>query len=327
MTRLGLAGAATHRRNRHRCQMPATRLTHLHPAHRLLGAPHPLLRRIGLVVHPTRDVGDVVGAIAGWARRHSVTVVAASGAERALPPGIDPVPATSLARTSGMLLSIGGDGTMLTAMGLSAPHGTPVLGIHLGRVGYLAEVEVPFLEAALDAIAHGRYGVEVRRALEVHDSVEGPAMAFNDIVLRRPSGARSAAITLAIDGEPFARCDGDGVVVATATGSTAYSLSAGGPIVSPQLTSTVVTPLAPHTGLKRPLVLSAAEPVELAVLDDSPPLSVEIDGRERAGVAPGATVRIRQSAVCVRLVRLGGLRFPVRVSRVLGTDAAIAPAS
>jgi NAD+ kinase len=297
--------------------MSAPRTTDLAPAHRLLGAPRPLLRRVGLVLHPTLDVGEVVGAVAAWARRHGVTVVAAAGPRRALPPGIDPVPAASLARTSGMLLSVGGDGTMLCAMSMSAPHGTPVLGIHLGRVGCLAEVEAPFLEAALDAIAHGRYGVEERRALEVHDAVDGPAFAFNDIVLRRPPGARPAAVALSIDGEPVARCDGDGVVVATATGSTAYSLSAGGPIVSPQLTATVVTPLTPHTGLPRPLVLSAAEAVELAVPDDGSPLSVEIDGRERAGIAPGAKLRIRQSSLCVRLVRLSGLRFPMRVSRLL----------
>jgi NAD+ kinase len=282
-------------------------------------------RRIGLVLHPTRDVTRVLETIARWARRHGVTPMAASGRGRTLPGGIEAVPLVRVAASSDMLLAVGGDGTLLDAMALGTPHGTPVLALGLGSLGYLAEVPVERLDIALEAVAAGRYQVEERATLELDAAGRGPATAFNDVALRRPTGARTGPITLRVDGEPVATWHGDGVVVATAMGSTAYSLSAGGPIVSPRLAATVVTPLAPHAALHPSLVLSAGERLELYVGDEGMaaplPLPVEIDGRENGRVHPPALVRVRQSAVRGRLVTVGGRGFPARTRSLL--DAAL----
>jgi NAD+ kinase len=170
-----------------------------------------------------------------------------------------------------LLFAAGGDGTTLRAMHLAAPRDVPVLAINLGRLGYLADVDASRVDAALEALTRGRYTIDRWRALELRCGALEPALGFNDIVLRRTAGARPVTITVGIDGELLARYSGDGLIVATAAGSTAYSFAAGGPIVSPTLAATVVTPLAPHTTFNRPLVVSAGESVAIDVLASSSP--------------------------------------------------------
>lgn len=216
-------------------------------------------------------------------------MVAAAAVRGPLPSGIDPVPEASVARADGLLLALGGDGTMLRALASGAVHGAPVLGVKLGHDCLLADVEPGELAAALDALARRRFAIEERTMLAVrHGTAAAPAV--NDIVLRRAP--------------ELARYRGDGVIVATATGSTGVTLAAGGPVVSPQLSATIVTPLAvPGTPI-RPIVLSASEPVELRIEPGSAPLRVEIDGREQGTVQPAARLRIAQSGPRCRMVRV-----------------------
>jgi NAD+ kinase len=274
----------------------------------MLGAPIPPLRRIGVVLHPTRDVRAPLAAIGRWARRSGVHVVAMA-ARQPLPPGVDPVPEPSLARPGGVLLALGGDGTMLYALALGSPHGLPVLGVRLGHVNYLAEVDVEELPSALDALAARSFAIEERTVLAVRDGGWSEP-AINDVVLRRSPGAPLADVGLEVGGDEVARIRGDGVIVATPTGSTGYNHSAGGPLVSPRLSATIVTPLAARAGASA-LLLSAGEPIELHVHDASAPLAVEIDGRMRAMATPGGRLRIDQSAPRSRLIRLGRARFPL----------------
>ena len=272
------------------------------PGHRLLGARLPPVRRIGVVLHPSRDLREPLGEIARWARREGVRVVVAASAVRGpLPPGVDPVPEASLARAGGILLALGGDGTMLQALAAGAVHGVPVLGVKLGEVSFLADVEPADLGAALAALAAHRFAIEERTMLTVRDGAT-VATAVNDVVLRRGTGEPLADIGLRVRGEEIARYRGDGVIVATATGSTGYSLSAGGPLVSPALAATIVTPLAARGAPAGPIVLSACEPVELRVRGAT--LAVEIDGRERAVVNPTARLRVAQAGPRCRLIRL-----------------------
>jgi NAD+ kinase len=280
------------------------------PGHRRLGAPLPMLQRIGVLTHPTRDVCAALAEIARWGRRAGVRVVAEGGRVR-LPPGIDPVPAASLARPGGILVALGGDGTMLHALAVGAVHGTPVLGVKLGHVSFLAEVEPAELGAALDALAAGRFAIEERTALAVRNGGPGTAVAVNDVVLRRASGAPLAEVGLLLGGEEVARYKGDGVIVATPTGSTGYNRSAGGPLVSPKLSATIVTPLAAREAPSA-VLLSAGEPLELRVHGASAPLAVEIDGRAHSVAPPLARLRIDQSGPRSRLIRLGRTRFPPR---------------
>lgn len=278
---------------------------------RLLGTPVPVVRRLGLVIHPTRDVREPLARVARWARGAGVQAVIAAPAVRGpLPPGIDPVPAASLARPDTVLLALGGDGTMLHALALGAPCGAPVLGVALGHVSFLAAVDAGALDRALDALAAGCFALEDRTLLEVRHYGRAE-LAVNDLVLRRTAAGSLADVEVRVAGDAIARHRGDGVIVSTPTGSTGYSRSAGGPLLSPRLPVTLITPLASQGAAPPAVVLPATEPVELRVGAESAVLAVELDGVGREAAAPGVRIRIGEAARCGRLVRLPGSRSPL----------------
>jgi NAD+ kinase len=262
-----------------------------------------------MLLHATRDPVSTLAAVSRWAARYDIHVVAAGSELRRLPPGIAPVALEQLLDRVDLLFAAGGDGTALRAIHLAAPHDVPVFAINLGRLGYLADVDSSGLDVALEALARGRYTMDTWRALELRGGPREPALGFNDVVLRRTTAARPVAIALGIEGELLARYSGDGLIVATAQGSTAYSFAAGGPLVSPVLAATVLTPLAPHATFNRPLVLSAGESVEIEVLPSSSRLSIEADGRERGEAGPGDRLRIGPSSRSARRVRVGHVGF------------------
>jgi NAD+ kinase len=269
-------------------------------------------RRVGMLLHPTRDPVSTLTAVSRWAARYDICVVAAGSELGLLPPGISPVAIEQLLDRVDLLFAAGGDGTALRAIHLAAPHDVPVLPINLGRLGYLADVDSTGLDAALEALARGRYRMDTWCAVELRGGSREPAVGFNDVVLRRTTAARPVAIALGIEGELLARYSGDGLIVATAQGSTAYSFAAGGPIVSPVLAATVLTPLAPHATFNRPLVLSAGESVEIEVLASSSRLSIEADGQECGDAGPGDRLRIAASSLSARRVRVGQVGFAAR---------------
>ena len=163
--------------------------------------------------------------------------------------------AEELRRRSDLIVSLGGDGTMLRAMRLADRQRFPVLGVNLGKLGFLAEVDVPDLAEALSAIDNHEFTTEPRLAV---DAVIGDQLitAFNDIAFVRFPGHKTAAIAVEAAGRQFVSYTADAIVVATPTGSTAYSFSAGGPIVSPAVEALLVTPAAPHSAYNRGLVVS-----------------------------------------------------------------------
>ncbi len=183
------------------------------------------------------------------------------------------------------MVSLGGDGTMLRALRLVQPHGVPVLGVNVGRLGFLAELDVPELPAALGAVDEGRYTIEPRVAVHAHFG-DVVALAFNDIALFRFPGKPVAAVELRVGSHRFVRYAADAVIVATPTGSTAYSFSAGGPIVSPQVEGLLVMPVASHSAFNRAVLLSRGETIELDLLESSGPLAVEVDGTVAGTVGP-----------------------------------------
>jgi len=205
---------------------------------------------------------------------------------------------------------------MLRAMRLSQPAGVPVLGVNLGRLGFLAEVDVPDLPAALAAVDTGRFTVEARVAAQV-DFAGTTSYAFNDVALVRHPGHPVAAVEVWVEQQPFVRYAADAVVVATPTGSTAYSFSAGGPIVSPRAEGLLVIPVAPHSTFNRAVFLSAGEPVGLHLLAASGRLAVEVDGMLAGEVQPGEAAHVFLCARAGRVVRLGGTTFYQRARRKL----------
>ncbi len=279
------------------------------------------LRTIGVVTHPERRCDDVVRAIVAWTRRQHVRAVTLDRPAR--PPGaFDALPDdAAFAAAADLVIAAGGDGTILRAIGVAAPAEVPVLGVNVGRLGFLAEIDPPDLEPALTAIADGDYEIEERLGLDcrLRASSAGTQRmrASNDLVLVRAPGRGQAEFAVSIDGELFARYAGDGIIVATPTGSTAYTLSVGGPIVSPLTQAILVTPIAPHGIFDRTLVVDPAEQLRVDVLRGSAPTQVECDGARHGLAPPGSRLSVSRSAAPGRIVRFGWTSFFERARRKL----------
>jgi NAD+ kinase len=271
---------------------------------------------VGLVLHPKRDCTGAVGSILDWARRRQIEVIGIATEINRLACTAEAVTAEQLSQRSDLLVSLGGDGTMLRAMRLADGQQSPVLGVNLGKLGFLAEVDVPDLAMALSAIDAHEFTVEPRLAV---DAVIGDQVitAFNDVALVRFPGQPVAAVAGRARGGRFVSYAADAVIVATPTGSTAYSFSAGGPIVSPGVEALLVTPAAPHSAYNRGLVVSVNDQLTLEILPTSGPLAVEADGNVAANVAPGDRIDLVPRPGAAHVVRLGHTTFYERVRRKL----------
>jgi len=232
-----------------------------------------------------------------------------------LVPGDAAVPLTP-ERCAGLdlLLTLGGDGTLLRGARLVAGHGVPVLGINLGHLGFLTAVAPAALERALERWLAGDYELDERMALlvepaDVDGNGRGAHVALNDAVLHKGGAARVIRLAVRASGEEVGTYSADGIILSTPTGSTAYSLSAGGPIVSPSVHCIIATPICPHTLGVRPLVLPADEVVTVEVLSPSEELILTIDGQEHERLVPGQRVVVRRAEQPVRLVRFPGHTF------------------
>jgi NAD+ kinase len=282
---------------------------------------------VGLVLHPERDCGGAVSAVLDWADRRGIRVLGIDTEISRLVCTAEAVTVEEMRQQADLLVSMGGDGTMLRAMRLADRQRFPVLGVNLGKLGFLAEVDVPDLADALSAIDDHRFTTEPRLAVDA-DLAGQVITAFNDIAFVRFPGQKTAAVAVRADGDRFVSYVADAVVVATPTGSTAYSFSAGGPIVSPGVEALLVTPVAPHSAYNRGLVVACHEQLALDILPTSGRLAVEADGNVAANVAPGDRIELRPRPGAARVVRLGRTTFYERARRKLRlTDSAELPDS
>ncbi len=221
---------------------------------------------------------------------------------------------------AGLLVSLGGDGTMLRTMRLVEGRKTPVLGVNVGRLGFLAEVDLPDLPAALSAIDEHRYTIESRTAVRTRLAGSDEVSAFNDIALVRVPGDGLAHVGITVEGSTFVNYAADAVIVATPTGSTAYSFSAGGPIVSPNVEGLIVSASAAHSSFNRSLMLSMDEQLELDVLPSSGRLAVEVDGIIEGYAEPGACLDIQPLPGAAQVIRFGRTSFYERARRKLRVE-------
>ena len=284
------------------------------------------MHSVGVVLHPRRDTGEAVGAVLEWAAHNRAEVFGLEEEIRRLDCAAIPMTPEELAQRADLVVSLGGDGTMLRAMRLADRQRAPVLGVNLGKLGFLAEVDVPDLPSALSAIDDHKFTIEPRLAVDaaIGDQV---VTAFNDVAVVRFPGHASAAVAVVAAGHRFVSYAADAVVVATPTGSTAYSFSAGGPIVSPSVEALLVTPAAPHSAYNRGLVLSVHDSLALDILPASSRLAVEVDGQVAAHVAPGDRIDLIPRPGAARVIRLGRTTFYERARRKLRlTDSAEIPA-
>ncbi|WP_432824367.1 NAD(+)/NADH kinase [Dactylosporangium sp. CA-092794] len=282
-----------------------------------------MVHTVGLVLHPRRDSKPAIDAIIDWAKARDATVLGLPDEVGRIDCTAVAVNADELVGRASLVVSLGGDGTMLRSMRLLAGKPTPVLGVNLGRLGFLAEVSVEELPDALTAIDAHRFTVEPRMAVRTQLPDGTAVTAFNDIALVRTPGRGLAAVAISMQGYPFVRYSADALIVATSTGSTAYSFSAGGPIVSPTVEGILVVPAAAHSAFNRALVLSPNDDLDLELLPSSGRLVVEVDGEVLGELNPGDTLTVSAAPSAAKVVRLGYTTFYERARRKLQVNGSL----
>jgi NAD+ kinase len=258
-------------------------------------APAPPTATVGVLAQSASSCAAQLLTIRAWAARHSLEVVdLGTSAE---PNGVDP--------GCQLVIALGGDGTILRALQLAMAHHAAVLGVNFGHVGFLADIAGDELAEALERLAGGQALLDERTALVAETGAQ-PArrfIAFNDVVVARLPGFGLARLRVVVAGESLLVLQGDGIVIASPTGSTAYTVGAGGPAVAPSLDAIVITPLASQGTPLRSLVVDGSEVVRVELESGSAPLSIEIDGRETHAMPAPAPLEIRAAARKARLVR------------------------
>jgi NAD+ kinase len=256
---------------------------------------------VGLVLHPRRDCGQAIGAVVDWAAERGASVYGVPEEIGRVRNAIAVSP-DELSKCCDLLVSLGGDGTMLRAMRLADGDRVAVLGVNLGRLGFLAEVDIPELPAALSAIDSHQYTTESRLAVDAE--IDGRKLTgFNDIAVVRVPGAGSARLSLMVDGSPFVSYAADAVVVATPTGSTAYNLSAGGPVIYPSMNVVVITPICPFTLSNRPIVVPDESLIEVRLMTDKEEVALTLDGQVGFPLKVADRIVIRKSNTTFNLVQ------------------------
>jgi NAD+ kinase len=264
--------------------------------------------RLGLVLHPRSDPRPVVETLTSWARSHGKQVIVDARDAARLPDDVEPVSEAQLIEQADALISLGGDGTMLGALRLVAGRPVPVLGVNLGNLGFLVEVEPHELDAALDRLDSGDYTIEEHSAAVLTDGGDD-SIAFNDIALGSVPGEGAVQASLTVMGRASGRYRCDALVIATPIGSTAYSYAAGGPLVSPMLDALIISPVAPISGISRPAVISAHEPIGLELLEGSGQLALQVDGTIMRRMQPGEALELRLRPRAGLVVRLDPERY------------------
>jgi len=273
-----------------------------------------------LVVHTGR--ADAVRSARSVAKRLdaagvAVRALAPEAAELDCAAFIHAVPVTeSAAEGAEMVLVLGGDGTLLRATELARPAGTPLLGINLGHVGFLAEAEVEDLSDTVDRVVARRYVVERRMTIDVtvrrDGSVTAATWALNEASVEKGARERMLDVVTEVDGRPLSRWGCDGIVFATPTGSTAYAFSAGGPVVWPEVEALLLVPISAHALFAGPMVVSPRSVLAAEVIGpaggqiDTSAAVLWCDGRRRVDLDPGARIEVRRGTEPVLLARLRG---------------------
>lgn len=283
--------------------------------------------RVVLVVHHERaQAADLAREASAWLRGEGIEVVMPSddAIAASLAAEIDMV--DGLAEGADVVVSLGGDGTMLRAVALASPLGVPVLGVNVGVLGYLAEVEPGDLRSALERYLSEQYTVEQRIQLEVsiHGAAHEPQVhwGLNEVVIEKREAGHTVRLLPWIGGVAFTPYSADGLIVATPTGSTAYNLSARGPIVSPRLAALLLTPVSPHMLFDRTLVLHPDESLEVEVIGHRSAV-VALDGRPLGTVTRGDRIRCGAAPMPARFVRFAATDFHQKLKAKFGLTSPI----
>ncbi len=211
------------------------------------------------------------------------------------------MPSSSFDSNASFVITIGGDGTLLKAARFYAPKNVPLFGINLGRLGFLAQANLDEIGYAVDKFIAGEYKIQERMMLSVF---QDRVLALNDIVIKGDSFSRTSKLFLSINDKVVCDYLADGIIISTPTGSTAYTLSAGGPVVAPGLDAVVIVPICPHTLTARPLVIPASEEIKITSCKTCNRLKMSADGQDTIDINSDDFVVIRKSSQKARLVIL-----------------------
>lgn len=270
--------------------------------------------RIGLCVNLGKPQGPIVARqISDWLLDQKVELWCEPILRELLPEAVHWAKRDSWAGNVDIAIVLGGDGTLLAAARSFATIDIPLLGVNLGRLGFLTQAEASGWREALGMLLAGQYSLEERLMLAAtvgeYQPDRAPLLALNDFVVNQSSIARMARIEVNIDGVYLDTYAADGVIVASPTGSTAYSLSAGGPIISPKAQNIVVTPICAHALHARPIILAPHEEVMLRVIGGNQGTALTVDGQEVHELPPDSLVTVRRSTYVTRLVRFNRRPF------------------
>ena len=262
--------------------------------------------------HDDPRVAEAMAALVGHLTKSGIEVMAAE--DMALDLSVTRMAESSLAAQVDLMMAIGGDGTMLHAGGLAWNGDVPLLGINRGRLGFLADVTPDEMLASVDSILAGDYSAESRLLLDAQlvrgDGQVSAATAFNDIVLQRRNTGRMVDFETRVADHLVTNHSGDGLVVATPTGSTAYALSCGGPIIEPQLEAVVIVPICPHTLTYRPIVIPSSHAIEIRLhRREDTGADITVDGHSIGAIQPNDKLLIRASDSRITLIHPTGYDY------------------
>ena len=272
------------------------------------------MKRAGVFLHGDRPEAEAIGTwLAGALGRRGIEVHALAVDAARLGAPVRSADEAGFGNDLDLIFVLGGDGTLLRAASYAVPSGAPLLGVNLGRLGFLAELERGELESALDRICDEGFSVESRMTLD-GEVVAGTETierftAVNDIIVSKVTPGRLIKLDVSLGGEPFTTFAADGLIVATPTGSTAYSFSAHGPIVSPALDCLILTPVSPHMLFDRAIVVGPHDELVITVLPDPDVVSLSADGRKETELPVGAQVTVRAGANRLKLAKVAGAPF------------------
>ena len=264
-------------------------------------------KSIGILTKPKfPEVKTTLLGVVAWLRARNITVLLDTTSAQLLDEqgGIQK---TQLAGQADVLLVLGGDGTILSAARLAADRSIPILGVNMGGLGFLTEVRLDHLYPSLERVFANDFALDERLMLETHMHRHGETVArglvLNDIVLSKGTLARMIELQIAIQGQFVTNLRGDGLIISTPTGSTAYSLSAGGPIINPAVQALILTPICPHTLSHRPLIVPGNVEIEVTLTSKDDGSMATLDGQVGVALTQGDTTVIKSSDHKTKLIR------------------------
>ena len=270
------------------------------------------MKKLGLIAHLDRpQVGEAAERIIDWSEQHGISIRICSDLGSLIKREDISSSNEEIGRDCDIIISLGGDGSMLSSARAAADHSVPILGVNLGSLGFLTEVAHDQILDSLERLRDGRYKIEERMVLETRFSPDDGDrhFALNDVVIDRGESTNLIHLDLSANDEFVCSYNVDGIIISTPTGSTAYSLSVGGPIFNPLMEAIAVSPISPHTLTLRPIIFPADNILTIKIGETTGKLRVSVDGRIMGGLEARQKIKIQRASHKMKLIRFGARSF------------------